>query len=114
MAWPIIGVPASNFPAAHERRHGVKETFLAPEQPYASGTDHLVGRGNEKVAIQILHVDLLVRQALATVDNVDGVGGSLPSLYRSYPLRVGRDAQRVTSVDNRHDLLVFGLAIVGK
>ncbi len=65
---------ADHAPAAQERRHRLQQLPLAVEHADARGPQHLVPAEGQEIAVQGLHVGLLVRHALGPVDQHHGPG----------------------------------------
>ena len=60
-----------HFAAAHERGHGFEKARLAIEHAAGGRAAHLVAAEREEIAIQRLHIDRHVRDALRAVHEND-------------------------------------------
>ena len=63
---------ADHAPSAQERRHRFQQFPLAVEHAHARRAEHLVAAEGQEVAIERLHVGLLMRHALRAVDQHHG------------------------------------------
>ena len=57
----------NHLPTPEEGWHGLKDGFPAPQKTNTRRAAQLVGRPNQKVAAQLLHIHPLMGQALAGI-----------------------------------------------